>query len=141
MADFVLVDGDQVIFLPTFGPAQVLVQPGRIRATGPTLESRRVCVEADARDVAVAGCSYVTATHSIPGVGTLKIDRLAPEQTSRSKYEGWRVLLRGRLFVARFEVQTPAHSPSPVSPPLPDPMRRYLGSGSFLSNNWSLRSW
>jgi hypothetical protein len=141
MADFVLVEGDQVIFLPTFGPAQVLVQPGRLRATGPTLEKKRACVEADARDVAVVGCPYVTATHSIPGVGTLKIDRLAPDQTSRTKYEGWRVLLRGSRFVARFEVQTPALSPSPASPPLPDPMRRYLGSGTFLSANWSLRSW
>lgn len=141
MADFVLVDGDQVIFLPTFGSAQVLVHPARLRATGPTLEKQRVCVEADARDVAVEGCSYVTATHSIPGVGTLKIDRLAPDQTSRTKYEGWRVLLRGSQFVARFEVQSPARSPSPASPSLPDPMRRYLGSGSFQSSNGSLRSW
>jgi hypothetical protein len=141
MADFVLVEGDQVIFLPTFGPAQVLVHPGRLRATGPTLDKKRVCVEADARDVAVAGCSYVTATHSIPGIGTLKIERLAPDQTSRTRYEGWRVLLRGSKFVARFEVQTPALSPSSLSPPLPDPKRRYLGAGAFLSSNWSLRSW
>jgi hypothetical protein len=141
MADFVLVDGDQVIFIPTFGPAQVVVHPGRLRATGPTFERKRMCVEADARDVAVAGCSYVTTTHTIPGVGTLKIDRLAPDQTSRTKYEGWRVLLRGSQFVARFEVQTPALLPSLLSSPLPDPMRRYLGSGSFLSSNWSLRSW
>jgi hypothetical protein len=141
MADFVLVDGDQVIFIPTFGPAQVVVQPGRLRATGPTFERQRMCVEADARDVAVAGCSYVTTTHTIPGVGTLKIDRLAPDQTSRTKYEGWRVLLRGTQFIARFEVQTPALSPSIGSSPLPDPMRRYLGSGSFLNSNWSLRSW
>src|SRR5262245_770137 len=104
MADYVLVDGDQVLFQPIFGPATVVVQPGKLRASGPSVETKRVCVEGDERGVAVAGCQYVTPTHVIPGVGTLKIQRLAADQVGQTRYDGRRVLLRGMSFVASFDV-------------------------------------
>ena len=35
MTDFVLIDGDQVIFMPAFSPAIVVVQPGKLAGSGP----------------------------------------------------------------------------------------------------------
>ena len=76
--DYVLVDGDKAIFLPSFGAATVVVQPGTLRASGPaTLSKQKLCVAGDEKSVSVPGCMYTTPTHSIPGTGTLEISALA----------------------------------------------------------------
>jgi hypothetical protein len=48
MSDFILMDGDQAIFMPMFGAAVVVVQPGKLAGSGPaTLGGKTICVEGD----------------------------------------------------------------------------------------------
>lgn len=138
MADYVLLDGDLVLFTPSFGAATVVVQPGTLIASGPaTVNGKKVCVAGDEKSVSVAGCSYITPSHPIPGTGTLEIAALAGDQTAgKTRSGGAPVLLVGGRFQAAFVVQAPAKQPQP---PLPDPTPRYVGSGTFVTTNTKLR--
>lgn len=139
MSDYLLLDGDQAIFTPSFGAAIVVVQPGTLTASGPaTVNGKQVCVAGDEQSVSVPGCSYVTPLHPIPGVGTLEIAALAGDQIARkTRSGGTLVLLVGSSFTATFVVQCPALQSPPGS--APDPMPRYPGSGSFLTTNTKFR--
>lgn len=142
MADFILVDGDIVNFMPNFGPATVVVRPTNLQGSGPaTIGGKRICVDGDEKKVMVLGCTYMTPQFSIPGVGTLKINALAPNQrTIKTKTGGRNMLLRGGNFIAAFMVQTPAQQPPPgPGPPIPDPVPQYIGQGSFLTTNLKFR--
>lgn len=139
MSDYILIDGDMANFLPTFGAAIVVVQPGTLTASGEaTLNGTKVCIDGDESSVEVPGCMYMTPVYSIPGTGTLKIDQLAGDQVaSRTQSAGKKVLLKGSTFQAKFEVQSPAKMPPPgPGSPIPDAMTSYSGgSGSFISTN------
>lgn len=139
MADFILLEGDLVNFLPNFGAAVVVVRPGDLKGSGPTtLNGKKVCVEGDESKVAVAGCTYLTPQYSIPGVGTLKIAVLAANQKALKTKSGDKaLLLKGGLFTAKFEVQSPAQQPPPPpnTVPIPDPTLQYSGSGQFSTMN------
>lgn len=138
MTDFILIDGDQAIFMPNFGAAIVVVQPGSITGSGPaTLDGKNLCVEGDEDSVSVPGCTYMTPQYSIPGTGTLSIDSLAGDQTAQKTNTGDKaVLLKGSNFTAKFEVQSPAQQPPPgPGSPIPDSMTSYSGSGSFITTN------
>jgi hypothetical protein len=139
--DYVLIDGDQVLFQPTFGPAVVIVVPGSLRASGPaTVNGKKICVVGDESSVAVHGCVYLSGVYSIPGSGCLEIAALASDQTARtSKTGGQKLLLVGRSFTARFKVEAPAQQPTP-SGPIPDSMVEYTGEGRFLTTNRILRA-
>src|SRR5689334_21719240 len=104
--DYVLIDGDQAIFMPTFGAATVAVQPGKLTASGPgTVGNKPMCVEGDESSVSVPGCMYMTPQYSIPGVGTLEIAALAGDQkASKTQTGGKKVLLVGSNFDAKFKV-------------------------------------
>jgi len=134
MSDTVLLDGDQVLFMPMFGAAIVVVQPGRLRGSGPaTVQGKKVCVDGDEAQVQVPGCTYMTASHPIPGTGTLKVLALAPDQRAQHCQTGGKpMLLKGGQFQAKFEVQSPAQMPAPPGPPVPDPVPLYTGQGQFL---------
>jgi hypothetical protein len=138
MSDVVLLDGDQVIFMPAFGEAVVVVQPGQLRGGGPaTYQNKKICVAGDESQVSVPGCAYITPTFSIPGTGTLKILNLAANQKAqKSQTGGKKMLLKGGQFMAKFEVQSPAKMPPPgPGAPIPDPKPFYQGQGSFQSTN------
>ena len=138
MSDFILIEGDMVMFLPAFGPAMVVVQPGTLQGSGPaTIGGKKVCVDGDEGNVMVAGCMYTTPQYSIPGVGTLKISALAGDQKAGKTNSGGKaVLLKGGSFTAKFEVQGPAQQPPPgPGPPVPDSMTEYSGSGMFVTTN------
>lgn len=138
MPDFILLDGDSVMFLPTFGAAVVVVRPGRLAGSGPaSVGGKKICVDGDEVKVSVPGCMYMTPQYSIPGMGTLKIAGLAGNQKAKKhKTGGKAVLLKGTKFTARFEVQNPAQQPSP-SPgsPVPDATPQYSGNGMFVTTN------
>lgn len=136
MGDKVLIDGDTVLFLPMFSPAIVVVQPGRIPGSGPaSIGGKKICVDGDEAQVSVPGCSYMTPSHPIPGVGTLKIASLAPDQTAKqAKTGGKPLLLKGGMFTAKFEVQSPAQQPTAAGP-VPDATPQYSGQGQFLPSN------
>ncbi len=136
MSDLVLMDGDQVLFLPAFSPAIVMVQPGRLAGSGPaTINGKAICVEGDESKVSVPGCAYMTPSHPIPGTGTLKIAALAGNQkATQTQTGGKRVLLQGAMFTAKFEVQSPAQQPTPGGP-VPDGSPQYSGQGQFVTMN------
>lgn len=140
MPDYVLIDGDRAIFLPAFGAATVVVQPGTITASGPsTLGQKRWCVEGDEKSVSVQGCTYLTASHPIPGTGALSITALAGDQkATKTKSGGALALLVGSTFTAKFSVQVPANQPTAAGP-VPDATPEYSGSGMFVSTNTKLR--
>jgi hypothetical protein len=142
MPDFILIEGDKAIFMPNFGAAVVVVQPGTLKASGPgTLKGKKICVDGDERQVAVAGCSYMTPQYSIPGTGTLKIAALDSSQKATKTKTGRKaVLLKGGNFTAKFEVQSPAKQPPPgPGSPIPDPTPQYSGKGRFLTMNIKFR--
>jgi hypothetical protein len=136
MTDFVLIDGDQVVFLPAFSPAIVVVQPGKLAGSGPaTVNGKAICVDGDESKVSVPGCAYMTPSHPIPGTGTLKIAALAGNQkATKTKTGGKPVLLKGAMFTAKFEVQSPAQQPTPTGP-VPDGSPQYSGQGQFVTTN------
>ncbi len=140
MADFILIDGDLALFQPTFGVATVIVQPGTLRAGGQAgYGGKKLCVEGDETSVEVPGCMYITATHTIPGTGTLKIQALAPNQKALKTNSGNKaVLLKGVQFQAVFQVQTPAQQPT-AGGPIPDPMPQYPGQGQFQTTNFKYK--
>lgn len=143
MSDLMLIDGDQAVFLPVFGAAIVVVQPGRLRGSGPaTVGGKKICVDGDESSVSVPGCTYMTPQYSIPGVGTLKIQQLAANQKAQhSRTGGKLVLLKGAMFTAKFEVQVPAMQPPPgPSAPIPDGSPSYSGQGQFISTNLKARA-
>ena len=138
MADFILMEGDQVMFLPAFAPATVVVLPGKLEGSGPaTIGGKKICVDGDEAKVSVAGCTYMTPQCPIPGAGTLKISALAGDQmATKTKTGGKAVLLKGGTFTAKFEVQSPAQQPAPPGPPVPDATTQYSGSGMFITTNF-----
>ena len=136
MTDFVLIDGDQAVFLPAFSPAIVVVQPGKLAGSGPaTINGKAICVDGDESKVSVPGCTYMTPSHPIPGTGTLKIAALAGNQkATKTKTGGKPVLLKGAMFTAKFEVQSPAQQSTPTGP-VPDGSPQYSGQGQFVTTN------
>ncbi len=139
MADFILVDGDKVNFLPSFEAATIVAKPGKLEGSGPaTLGGKKLCVAGDEGKVSVEGCMYMTPQYCIPGSGTLKIAALAGDQKAKKTRTGGKVvLLRGeQQFTAKFEVQSPAQQPPPgPGAPVPDPKKQYSGKGMFVTTN------
>jgi len=136
MSDMILIDGDQVMFLPMFAPAVVVVQPGKLSGSGPaTVGGKKIAVDGDEAQVQVAGCTYMTPAYPIPGTGTLKIAQLAGDQKAQKcSTGGKKVLLKGSQFIAKFEVQSPAQQPTPGGP-VPDTTPQYSGQGMFVPSN------
>lgn len=133
--DTVIIDSDQVMFIPLFGSAIVVARPGVIQATGKsTVTGKKVCLDGDEKKVQVPGCPYISGPYVIPGVGTLKIDTLLPNQkTMKGKSGSKPMILKGIMFKAKFEVLAPAMMPPPAA--TPDPMKMYPGMGQFISTN------
>jgi Contractile injection system spike tip protein len=141
MSNSVIFDGDQALFLPTFGAATVTVRPGQLVGTsGMSLAGKKACVIGDALNVTVVGCTYTTSKCSIPGTGTLSIDSLAPNQIAKQTTVGGKaLLLQGGSFNARFQVQSAAmQPPTGLGSPIPDSTRQYSGTGKFMPKNPSL---
>lgn len=139
MADFILIEGDKVSFMPNFGAAVVVVRPGNLKGSGSaTLNGKKLCIAGDEKQMSVPGCSYVTPQYSIPGVGMLKISSLGADQKAKKTKSGGKVvLLKGSLFTAEFQVQNPAQQPPPsgAGSPIPDATPKYTGMGSFITSN------
>ena len=138
MLDSMLIEGDKAVFMPNFGAAIVVVQPGDLKGSGPaTIQGKKICVDGDEKKVSVPGCTYMTPQYCIPGVGTLQIAALAGNQkATKTKTGGKPVLLKGGNFTARFTVQTPAQQPPPgPGSPIPDSTPQYSGNGMFITTN------
>ena len=143
MSDFVLIDGDLAMFQPKFGPANVVVKPGRLSASGPlTFAGKAVCVSGDEGSVSVPGCPYSAPPFVIPGTGTLEISALGEDQLAgTSAAGGTKLMVKGGSFTAMFSVESPAMQPQPSpAPPTPDPTPKYSGTGSFVTVNAKMKA-
>src|SRR4051794_24328147 len=123
MSDFILIDGDLALFQPAFGAATVVVQPGKITASGPAqVTGNKACVAGDESSVSVPGCMYLAGQYSIPGTGTLTIASLGGDQQATTcSTGGKKLLLKGSTYTARFSVTVPAMQPPPgPGSPIPD---------------------
>ena len=138
--DFVIITGDQAVWDLSFPPATVIAPPGVIAGTARGKVSSLVaCAEGDESSVVVAGAVYFTPSFPIPGVGTLTIESLGPDQKAQKGKSGSRLLiLRGTKFRARLQVSAPAQVPTATGT-APDPTPIYSGTGSFLTTNTRLR--
>jgi len=136
MSDFILVDGDIVNFLPSFGAATVVPQPGKLVGSGEgTWKGKKLCVDGDEGKVEVQGCSYVSGPYVTPGTGTLKIASLAGNQKAKKTKTGSKaVLLKGQQFTAKFEVKSPASFQTQAGPQT-DKVSQYSGMGMFVTTN------
>lgn len=138
MSNLVIVDGDVVTFLPTFGNALVVPIPTTISgsAAATKVTGKPPCLEGDEGSVESPGCMYVAPPFVIPGTGTLKIDKLNDDQlTSTTEIEGKKAVVQGSMFDAVFEVQSPAQQPTSGGP-VPDSNTSYSGGkGMFVPSN------
>lgn len=132
--DQVILSNDQALFDPVFAPAIVIPRPGTI--TGSTMEQsggRTVCAVGDETSVIVPGVSYTSGVFATPGLGTLSILALGPDQQAMQTSSGGRpLILRGSQFRAQFQVTIPAVNPNTG---VPDGLPIYFGTGSFLTTN------
>jgi hypothetical protein len=140
MSKFVVVNGDTVTFEASFGAATIVPVPTTISGTGMKLKSGAIaCVAGDEAAVVVAGVAYTTASHSVPGVGSLQIKSLGSDQTAQKlSVGGKKAILVGSKFDATFTVMTPAQMPPPAS--TPDPVASYSGKGQFVTSDAKLKS-
>lgn len=142
MPDFILITGDQAMFIPIFGKAIVVVRPGTLTGTGKaTVNKKIICIDGDEKKVIVPGCPYTSPPFVTPGTGTLSIQSLAINQKARKvKSTRKAVLLKGTTFIARFQVIVPAQiPPTPVTPAIPDPIPLYSGTGYFTTTNMTTK--
>lgn len=140
MADFILVNGDTVMFMPAFGAATIVPVPGTLTGTGrSSIGKKAVCVDGDEKTVVVAGVVYTSASHPIAGAGTLTIDALGGDQKAqKTKSGGKAVLLKGGTFTAKLQVTAPAQVVSGTST-VPDPTPQYSGNGQFVTTNLQVK--
>lgn len=143
--DVVILDQDVVEFSPVCGAAIVMVKPGKIKASGKsTVNGISVCVSGDEKKVAISGCDYITAMHTKPGKGTLKINALASNQlTSKTKSGNKALILKGNQFDSIFEVQVPAQDIKPIASggaPIPDATPFYAGKGQLIPSNKKIKA-
>jgi len=139
--DFVIINGDQAIFDPSFAPATVMAPPGIITGSAKgSVNNLTACVEGDESSVVVSGAVYFTPSFPIPGVGTLTIESLGPDQKAgMGKSADRALILRGTKFRARFQVAAPAQVPT-AGGPAPDPTPVYSGTGSFITTNTRVKA-
>jgi len=139
--DLIIITGDQAVFDPAFVPATVAAPPGVITGSArKKINGLVACTEGDEATVVVAGAVYFTPSFPIPGVGTLTIESLGPDQKAKKAKSSSRALiLRGSKFRARFEVAAPAQVPI-VGGTSPDPTPIYSGTGSFVTKNTRVRA-
>ncbi|MDQ7027558.1 MAG: hypothetical protein Q9P44_18595 [Anaerolineae bacterium] len=138
--DQIIVTGDQAIFIPAFGSAIITPIPGVITgsAATTTVTKKPACVEGDEATVVVPGVMYINASYVIPGTGTLTIQKLGSDQLSqKTKIGGKKVIVKGTMFDAKFQVMVPAQMPTPGGP-VPDSVPQFSGKGQFVPSNFTV---
>lgn len=137
--DLVITEGDEVTFLPNFGAAIVSVKPGKMEASGETtIKGKKVCVEGDEKNIEITGCSYISGAF-VDGKGTLTIKNLVPNQVAQKATSGGKsIILKGALFIAQFDVTSPAKMPPPAN--TPDPVPIYIGMGKLQPGNNKIKA-
>ena len=130
----IIIDNDIVLFDPSsFLPAVPMppVPLGVIKATGKAMAFNfPICLVGDEKKVKV-NWAYITTSHPIPGNGMFEIVALAPDQqTTTTVHNSKAIITKGKQFIAKFTVSSPAQVPSPAGP-VPSPVPTHPGKGLF----------
>lgn len=135
--DYIVRDGDMVVFTPLFENAVVMVMPGKIKGTGKTtIQGIKVCVSGDELQVEVPGCLYIAGAY-LNGTGTLTIKELSGNQlTTKATSGGKAMILKGSQFKAEFKVLVKAMNVAGQ----PDPKSSYNGFGQFVPANTKIKA-
>ncbi|NOU50550.1 hypothetical protein HG263_08345 [Pseudoalteromonas sp. JBTF-M23] len=133
--DKLLLDADLVQFDPVFSGAVLMGPPPvPIKASGKvTVMGKLICLQGDEKKVQLQ-IGYIKPPYVIPGMGMLKIIKLAGNQVSKKTVNGKKALLKGSVFDAEFTVLSPAQQPTAAGP-VPDAKPKYKGKGKFISLN------
>ena len=141
MSDFVVVNGDQVTFLPVFGAAFLISPPpGQIEGTGETvIGGEKVCIEGDEASVKVENVPYAAPPY-VGGMGTIVIDSLDSSQFTEVMTSGGKpMVLMGKptMIKAIFKVKVGGFDTQGVQ----DQTKEYPnGMGTFISNNTKFKA-
>lgn len=139
MSEWVVISGDIVKFDPVFGDRTVISPPTTISGTGKaSINNRKICIEGDEQRVRVMNVPYTTASHSVPGTGTLTIMTLDASQKAKKTVCTQVVIIEGQKFKAQFLPTQPALTPPPASSP--DLSTPSMGTGSFKTTQRSVKA-
>ncbi len=139
MNDWVVIHGDIVKFDQVFGNRTVIPPPTTISGTGKaTISNKKMCIKGDEKQVKLMNVPYTTASHSIPGTGTITISALDTSQEAKKTVCGQAVIIKGQKFKAQFLPDQPAKTPPPAS--APDPSTPSMGTGSFNTSQQSVKA-
>ena len=132
----IVVDGDMVVFQPSFGPATVVSAPTPIKGSRKAMvKGKKTCVLGDEKKVKVENCLYSVSGYAAPGTGTIEIYMLGGDQTTqKTKNGGKPMILKGSECIAIFTPKVKAKVilvPSPQDDPIPF----YAGKGKFVTPN------
>ena len=128
-----VITGDTCIFDPMAGSAIVSLAPATINGTGMwDVGGKKVCVEGD--ELTVTSMGTYTKGPMVGGSCMVQITSLAQSQKSQKcKSNGKVVIMTTGLFNTTITVMSPAIAPG--TPPVPDPVPMYMGTGSFVTSN------
>jgi uncharacterized Zn-binding protein involved in type VI secretion len=139
VADFVIVHGDMIMWMPTFGICTTLGPPtGMVIASAAKTKvtEKPVALQGDEMKWMSLPCGYTAGGFSVPGMGVAKVMMLGGDQTTKTtKVENKAAIIKGSNFMAVFMVMAPAMMPTPTGP-VPDPMPMHMGGmGKFINSN------
>ncbi|AQS36674.1 hypothetical protein Sps_01508 [Shewanella psychrophila] len=135
MSKYIVVDGDQVIFSPTFTPAIAIGGlKTKINGTGHAqISGKSICIDGDEKQVKLQNIKYTSGSFTTPGDCYLTIESLNYDQVANHVFSKKKVIIVGSSFTAKLTVTKPAQMPNP--PNTTDPASVYMGSGTFSSTN------
>ena len=138
--DTIIIDGDQVQFLPVFKGAIVAVKPGIITGSGETtINGKNICVAGDEASVQVSDCAYIAGTF-LGGFGTLTIKKFENDQFTNNSNCGTDpipIIRKGGMFPVEFTVDIKGTDPSNGKM---DQTPTYEGQGNFVSANMKIKA-
>ena len=134
-SDTIIMDGDEVEFSI---PLISVNEKTTIKASGKTtINGKKICVDGDEKSVEIPNCDYILGSF-VGGKGTLKIKQLVPNQlTKKAKSGNKSIILKGKPFIAQFDVTKPGAAPPNNTP---DPVPFYIGLGKFKPNNEKIKA-
>lgn len=144
-ADYVIVMGDSIMWMNSFGMATTLAPPtGFVTASASVVKvtKKPVALDGDEKNWMSLPVPYTAGNFSIPGVGIAKVMMLGADQkTQTSKFEGKPAIIKGSNFTAVLMVMVPAMMVTPAGATVPDPMPMHMGGmGKFINTNMVVKA-
>ena len=142
--DYIIVTGDMISWMPSFGSATVLAPAmGMVSGSASVVKvtKKAMALSGDESKWMSTPVPYMSGSFSIPGVAICKVDKLGSDQeTKTAKFEGKAGIIKGSNFMAKLMVMVPAMMPTPAGP-VPDPVPMYSGGmGKFINTNMIVKA-